>query len=345
MKVLFVGDLHLGVKDDDKWMQNIQRDFFDQAIEYSVKNGISRWIQFGDVFDTRKAVTQECMNFAKTQVLRLEENGITMDVIIGNHDLHRKDKITPNSVSEILRGYDHINIYEKATTINIDGINIDLIPWMCSENTNEILEFIKNTNSEFCIGHWELSGFWFYKGLKSHGYSPDFLSNYKQVWSGHFHTISQNGNVKYIGTPFTITAGDENDPRGFWVFDSTTKDATLVENINMWHRKLHYPDDKIEPKELKGKAVRIFASTSDAELVKIESKLEEVVHTLRTIVDNSSFGDIQTEREDIDEEVSQVSILTLGNKFIESKSDITEEEKKGIKVMFEKLYLEARSVQ
>ena len=37
MKILILGDWHLGVKADDEWTQNIQRDGIKQAIELSKK--------------------------------------------------------------------------------------------------------------------------------------------------------------------------------------------------------------------------------------------------------------------------------------------------------------------
>lgn len=44
MKILNLGDWHLGVKADDEWICGIQIDGIKQVIEYSKKNGITTWI-------------------------------------------------------------------------------------------------------------------------------------------------------------------------------------------------------------------------------------------------------------------------------------------------------------
>ena len=342
MKILHLGDLHVGVKGDDPWIQHIQMDAIEQAIKYSVKHGIKNWIQYGDFFDVRKGVTQESMNFARKIIELLSNHDIHMDVIIGNHDLHKKDRLTPNSVSEILRGYPHITIHEKPKTVVYDKVKIDLIPWMCKTNTSEILSFVKKSKSDYCIGHWELNGFYYYKGLPSHGLEPDFLRGYKQVWSGHFHCISEAANVKYIGTPFTITAGDENDPRGFWILDTTDESFTFVENETCWHKKLYYPDDKIVAKDYKNLAIRIVADKIDAGLTKLEGELEEVVHSLSIIAPLSSnvSGDSD---EEVSDEIENPSLLDLGYKHIDKMKDLSAEDAKRIKALFNKLWIEAQN--
>ncbi|EDP8999541.1 endonuclease, partial [Salmonella enterica subsp. enterica serovar Braenderup] len=207
----------------------------------SKKNGITTWIQYGDIFDVRKAITHKTMEFAREIVQMLDDAGITLHTVVGNHDMHFKNTLTPNASTELLAKYPNVKVYDKPTTVDFDGCLIDLIPWMCEENTGEILEHIKTSSASFCVGHWELNGFYFYKGMKSHGLEPDFLKTYKEVWSGHFHTISEAANVRYIGTPWTLTAGDENDPRGFWMFDTETERMEFIPNNTTWHRRIHYP--------------------------------------------------------------------------------------------------------
>lgn len=340
-KILNVGDLHFGVKKDDPWMQGIQRSAIMDMIEYSKDADIEVWIQYGDVFDNRQALTHETISFANEMFELIREAGITVYIIVGNHDAPHKNTLHNHAVGLELGHFDNLRIYDRPTTVDFYGIDIDLIPWMCADNTGEILDFISKSSSSYCIGHWELTGFWFYKGLKSHGISADFLSKYEQVWSGHFHTISESGNVKYIGTPYTITAGDENDIRGVWEFDTETREMSLIENENIWHVSYHYPSDVIDPKKLKNKAVRIFVSESDNALVKLESKLEEVVHSLKVITDGTTFSGVETGN--VEGDFTTVSISSLGHKFIDSKEDISEDEKKGLKSLFDKLYLEARS--
>ncbi|UGC97503.1 recombination-related endonuclease [Escherichia phage vB_Eco_OMNI12] len=337
MKILNLGDWHLGVKADDEWVQSIQLDGIKQAIEYSKKNGITTWIQYGDIFDVRKAITHKTMEFAREIVQMLDDDGITLHTVVGNHDMHFKNTLTPNASTELLAKYPNVKVYDKPTTVDFDGCLIDLIPWMCEENTGEILEHIKTSSASFCVGHWELNGFYFYKGMKSHGLEPDFLKTYKEVWSGHFHTISEAANVRYIGTPWTLTAGDENDPRGFWMFDTETERMEFIPNNTTWHRRIHYPfKGKIDYKDFTNLSVRVIVTEVDKNLTKFESELEKVVHSLRVVskIDNSVESDDS-------EEVEVQSLQTLMEEYINAIPDITDSDREALIQYANQLYVEA----
>lgn len=337
MKILNLGDWHLGVKADDEWIRGIQIDGIKQAIEYSKKNGITVWIQYGDIFDVRKAITHKTMEFAREIVQMLDDAGITLHTIVGNHDLHYKNVMHPNASTELLAKYNNVKVYDKPTTVDFDGCLIDLIPWMCEENTGEILEHIKTSSASFCVGHWELNGFYFYKGMKSHGLEPDFLKTYKEVWSGHFHTISEATNVRYIGTPWTLTAGDENDPRGFWMFDTETERMEFIPNNTTWHRRIHYPfKGKIDYKDFTNLSVRVIVTEVDKNLTKFESELEKVVHSLRVVskIDNSVESDDS-------EEVEVQSLQTLMEEYINAIPDITDSDREALIQYANQLYVEA----
>ncbi|QNJ50947.1 recombination-related endonuclease [Yersinia phage PYps55T] len=337
MKILNLGDWHLGVKADDEWVQSIQLDGIKQAIEYSKKNGITTWIQYGDIFDVRKAITHKTMEFAREIVQMLDDAGITLHTVVGNHDMHFKNTLTPNASTELLAKYPNVKVYDKPTTVDFDGCLIDLIPWMCEENTGEILEHIKTSSASFCVGHWELNGFYFYKGMKSHGLEPDFLKTYKEVWSGHFHTISEAANVRYIGTPWTLTAGDENDPRGFWMFDTETERMEFIPNNTTWHRRIHYPfKGKIDYKDFTNLSVRVIVTEVDKNLTKFESELEKVVHSLRVVskIDNSVESDDS-------EKVEVQSLQTLMEEYINAIPDITDSDREALIQYANQLYVEA----
>lgn len=337
MKILMIGDWHLGVKKDDIWIQKIQQDGIRQMLEYSKKHGIKTIIQYGDLFDVRAHTTQKCMEFTREIFDKIEEQGIDFHTLIGNHDCFYKNTLYPNTTQELL-AHRSIKIYDKPTTVDFDGCQIDMIPWMCDENATDIHQHIKTSGAEYCIGHWELSGFYFYKGLKSHGLEPDFLKKYKQVWSGHFHTISEAANVKYIGTPWTLTAGDENDPRGFWEFDTETEEMKFIPNETTWHRKIFYPNETINYDDFKDLSVRVIVEKVDKDLTKFESELEKRVHDLRVVnkVDNS------VDTSDSEEELDIKRLTDMMAEYIDALPDANEKESKALKALANKLYLEVQ---
>ena len=334
MKFLKMGDWHLGVKQDDPWIQGIQWDGIQQAINYSLEHGIKRWLQAGDVFDVRKAITHKTMQFTRQIFNAIEDAGIKLDIVVGNHDMTFKEKIHPNACTELLTQFKNVTIHDKFNTITIDGIEIDMIPWICSENAVDILANIGKTKSKYCMGHFELNGFYFYKGLKSRGVEPDFLKGYKRVWSGHFHTISESNNVTYIGTPWTLTAGDENDKRGFWVFDTETEESEFIANETMWHRRIHYPSS-INPEMYRNLSVRVVINSIDKDLVKFETALENVVHELKMI----NKVDHLVEFNDVEDEIEIKTLNEMMDEYVDAL-DIKSEDAESIKKMANELYLE-----
>lgn len=238
-KIALLGDLHFGIKNHDKQTADFQMKFFvDVFIPYLKKNKITTVIQTGDFFDCRRSLRHATIKQAR-EFVELTKH-LTWYVLVGNHDMALRECIHPNSCTEILGIYPNFTIIDKPTTVSIHGLDIDLIPWICQENKTIIKDFINASQSKYAVGHFELSGFYYYKGLASNGENKGFLSNYIQVWSGHFHTRSENGNIKYIGTPYQLTHGDADDVRGFEVFDIDSKKQKFVENTNTMYSKLYY---------------------------------------------------------------------------------------------------------
>lgn len=148
-----------------------------------------------------------------------DDVGIILYIIVGNYDFYYKNVMYLNVFIEFLVKYFNVKVYDKFIIVDFDGCLIDLIFWMCEENIGEIFEYIKILFVFFCVGYWELNGFYFYKGMKFYGFELDFFKIYKEVWFGYFYIIFEVVNVRYIGILWILIVGDENDFCGFWMFD------------------------------------------------------------------------------------------------------------------------------
>ncbi len=290
-KVALLGDLHIGIKDDDMWVQNYQRKFFDFMFAELEERGVKQIIQLGDWFDVRRGATQETLMFQRTYLNGMLK-GFDTHVLVGNHDMHLRECIVPNTPYEVLSIVPDVTIYEKPTTVEFDGVAIDIIPWICKENAVEIDEFIKNSTSEYCVGHFELNGFEFHKGQKATGcLDSGFLKKYKQVWSGHFHTQSQAGNINYLGTPYTLTLADADDKRGFWLFDTETHEMEFIENPDCWHTKLYFDAETFDAKTIpsyENRNVKIIVErrSSDKREISfdvVEDRIAQIAHACQTL--------------------------------------------------------------
>lgn len=325
-----LGDLHLGVKNDDPWMEQVILDTIKWFTDDCKRRGIKYCLQAGDWFDVRKGISQRTMEFMREQIAPLFQETFDMTyVLVGNHDMHYRHEITPNSCFEVLSKLDKFYVIQEPETIDIEGIKVDMIPWICKSNEDKIFDFIKNSTSPYCMGHFELNGALFYKGAVASGCEdPDFLKDYVEVWSGHFHTTSRIGNAQYLGTPYTITLGDANDVRGYWIYNSETRESTFNPNPEIYHRRIYFDADTWSPNDDEGlklfanKVVKIVIekAISDNKKVNIDrvlDDLERICHELKHEYNEEMALDQTLEVE----EGSIVSTLS----FIEEQVNILDE--------------------
>lgn len=338
--IAIVGDLHFGVKNDDPWMENIILGFFKHLVAECEKKNIRTCVQTGDWFDVRKGISHRTMEFIREDILPLLEKQFDkIYVTVGNHDMHYKNKITPNSPRELLAKYSYFEIIDSPKTVVFDGVSFDLIPWMCKENEKEIKSFIKNTVSPYNVGHWELNGFYFYRGMKSSGDDPEFLNKYKKVFCGHFHTQSEGGNIHYVGTPYTITLGDANDPRGFWIFDPSDESMTFNKTPITHHVRLYYDEKTWEhkPETFQDRVVKIIVTKSGKKLEKVLDAFEQTCHEL-VIEYREEIDDTQEDSE----EVTVKKLMDVVKERVESL-EVSEEQQKSVMNVMRALYAEALS--
>ena len=94
---------------------------------------------------------------------------------------------------------------------------------MNKENEDSMIKKIKKSDAKVAVGHLELNGFASYRGfMQDRGYDADILRKFDRVFSGHYHTRSDDGKIFYLGNPYEMYWNDVNDPRGFHLFDTET---------------------------------------------------------------------------------------------------------------------------
>lgn len=346
-KIAVISDTHAGVKNGSDVFLDYQARFFQETFfPYLIENGITRILHLGDFFDHRKYINFKVLKHNyDTFISSLEDHGIRMDIILGNHDVYFKNTNELNSLHEMLRQYDCITVHEKPTVVNYDGCEIQLIPWICADNKEESLEAIKNSKATILGGHLELSGFEVMRGIKSHegGMTADLFSSYDLVMSGHFHTKSTKGNVHYLGTQFELTWSDSGDPKYFHVLDTETRDLTPVRNPDVMFNKLVYDDDKVPEitPALTNTYVKVII-LNKKNLYAFDQwydKLQKANPYEIKIVE--SFEEYLGENVE-DEEVITSDTPTLLNSYIDSTE--TNLNKNTLKTLMQELYVEAQNM-
>ena len=266
MKIAIIGDLHLGARNGSNHFSDYFNSFFsDTLYPYMKKNKIKEILQLGDLFDSRTTLSYKAYHRCKDVWFgQLKKYGFKMHVLIGNHDIHYRNTLTINSPELLLSDFKNVNVISTPTVLDFDGYKIDVIPWVCDSNREEIKQFIsRQDKSAMLAGHLELSGFPMYRGAESRGgESASMFDSYSQVVSGHYHTRSSKGNILYTGIPYEITWSDYADQKGFYVLDTETNKLEFVPNTVTMFRKIQYNNGSdVDLKDLSGKIIKVIVQS------------------------------------------------------------------------------------
>lgn len=245
MRIALITDTHWGARGDSAaFAEYFNRFYYEHFFPYLAANGISRIFHLGDIVDRRKYINFVTARHLRRFVEHCDASAIRLDVIIGNHDTSFKNTNDVNSMREL---FDHstynIHYYSDPTEVDIDGLKLAVLPWICSGNYDESMQFINDTDAQVLFGHLELAGFEMYKGaVNDHGFSASIFNKFDMVCSGHFHHKSTRGNINYLGAPYEMSWSDYDDPRGFHIFDTDTRELTFIQNPLTMFQKWFYDD-------------------------------------------------------------------------------------------------------
>lgn len=353
MKVAIVGDTHFGCRNDSLHFHNYYKKFYEEVLLPTLRQmGITKIIQLGDLFDRRKYVNYNTLYLSKQYFFdMLELNDIELVTLVGNHDIFFKNTLKVNSIELTLREYDNIHVITYPETMTFDGVAVDLIPWICEENEQEVMAFILNSNSQICMGHFELAGFEMDRGNICHeGMDRSILAKYDVVLSGHFHHKSSSGNIHYVGTPGEMTWSDYNDKRGFHIFDTETRELTFIENPFKMFHKIIYNDDQETIETVKSKNFSKYTSTIVKVIVakKIDPYLFDVFmdklyksqpYDVSIVEDFTDYTQISDE--DVIDQADDT--MTTLSKYVDSLQIDLDKEK--LKTYMREVYVEAHTRQ
>ena len=284
MKVAIITDQHFGCRKNSKLFHDYFLKFYNDVffpVLYS--EGIDTVIDMGDTFDSRKGIDFGALTWAKNNYYdRLKEMGITVHTIVGNHTAYYKNTNEINAVDLLLREYDNVKIYSETTSIDVGGLNILLVPWINKENEEVSHSLIKKSRAPVCMGHLELIGFRVHRGyIMEHGTNASIFDKFKKVFSGHYHTRSDNGKIFYLGNPYEMYWNDCNDTRGFHIFDTETLEVTPIDNPYDIFRVIYFEDNDhqlFDARPYENKIVKVVVKKK-SDQVQFEKFLDKLYNT------------------------------------------------------------------
>ena len=342
MRLAIITDTHYGARKGSKLFHDYFEKFYNDIFFPTLdEKKIKTVIHMGDAFDSRRGVEFRSLEWSKRVVFDpLKERGVTVHLMVGNHDAYYKNTNDVNSVDLLLREYDNIIVYSSPTEVKIDKLDILFIPWICEENEKETYQLIESTSCDIAMGHLELNGFRAHRGcIMDHGMESKLYQKFQRVFSGHYHTRSNDGKIFYLGNPYEIFWNDVNDIRGFHIFDTKTLKHTPVNNPYRMFYNIYYEDtdyQMFDVREYENKLVKVIVrkKTDSHKFERFIDKLYSAGVSDLKIVENFQLQ----ESEDFEVEESEDTMSILERYIEESETEL---DKAFIKSLMKTTYQEA----
>ena len=338
-KILLITDQHFGVRNDSQYYVSKYRTFYEGTVlPYIDKNKIDTIICLGDTFDRRKYVNFHSLDAAKEMWFDpLQERGVHMYMLIGNHDIYYKNTLRVNSPELLLSEYSNIDVVSNPRELHIGGCDFLLLPWICDENRAESTKSITESTASICLGHLELNGFEAVPGhTMEHGDDPNIFDKFQLVCTGHFHMRSRKKNIQYLGNPYQLYWNDYGQERGFHVINTSSKRLSFIKNPNKMFHKIIYKDaetSKINYNELEGCYVKLIVETKEDQVL-FDKTLKKINES--NVADLKIIEDQFVYLEDIDDSIESEDTLAILQKCV-SEIDNKDE----IFAVLKSLYVEA----
>lgn len=304
-KVLLITDQHFGVRNDNQYYVERYRKFYSEVVLPTIdKEGITEIIALGDTFDKRKSINFNSLDAAREMWFQpLADRGISMTMLVGNHDIYYKNTLKVNAPELLLNDYKNIEVVSDPTEMTIGGRKMLMLPWICDDNRQKAFDMIEKTNAKVCMGHLELNGFQPLPGhTMEHGDDPTAWDKFSLVCSGHFHMPSRKNQICYLGNPYQLYWNDYNSDRGFHILN--TEDLSLEFILNPYNTfsKVYYRDNlslkKKDVEKLEGTYVKLIVEEKSDQL-----NFDRTVRLLQQadLADFKIIEDMSYDLEDVDD--------------------------------------------
>jgi len=321
MKVLVITDQHFGVRNDSQiYVDYYQKFYSTVVIPFIEAYNIKHVLCLGDTFDRRKSVNFLSLEAAKGMWFDpLEKMGVTLTMLVGNHDIYYKNTLRINAPSLLLGEYGNIQVVDSPGEFLLGSLPVLGIPWICDDNRSRVYELLEQSTSTLCVGHLEFTGFESVPGIvMEHGISIEPFKKFNKVLSGHFHTKSNKGNIHYLGNPYELYWNDYKAKRGFHILDTETLDLKFYRNpFTMFHKE-YYNEDTVDLtkdfSDIQNKYVKLIVEKKD-DILKFDRFLKLIYDSHPAelkIIEDLSF---EYPEDQIDLEIEDT--LTMLEKFID----------------------------
>ena len=350
MKIALLCDTHCGIRNSSEVFLDNAEDFYTNIFfPECEKRGVKQILHLGDYYDHRKFVNFKALNQNRRVFLdQLRKHNMIMDIIPGNHDTYYKNTNELNALKECLGHYmNEVHIIMEPTVMQYGSLSMALLPWICADNYEPSMSFIRDCKVDWLGAHLELANFEIGRGiLAPHGMDAKIFKKFEQVLSGHYHTASRRDNIWYLGNPMEFFWSDAHDPKFFHILDTESRQIEKIRNTYTLFEKIVYNDKEIDynsyNKNLSKKFVKVVVSektdpfTFDRFIDNIQN---QDIYELKIAENFNEFMGANVD----DEEVNFEDTTEIVDSYIEAVD--TDLDKDKIKIQMRELMTEAQALE
>lgn len=222
----FFTDIHWGKKGNSELHNQDCMRFIDWFCQ-KVKEEKCDYVAFlGDWNENRSALNIATLNYSYMGAKKLNDLGIPVFFVVGNHDLYYRHSREIHSVIPYTEFNNFVMIQEPVV---IDYIHNKVLfsPYLFHDEYPSLAQYLK---IPFWAGHFEFKGFevtGYGMKMQTGPEAKDFKGP-KHIVSGHFHKRQAEHNVVYMGNCFPMDFGDAGDTaRGMMTYDHVNEDMVF----------------------------------------------------------------------------------------------------------------------
>ena len=298
-KIILTADLHI----QEGLYCQVGLDYLDYLTEYALSNKINKIAFLGDLLDKSSRIKNDVFVPLFKKIEYMKEQGLEMWFIFGNHDITSTN--TNSSILEVFEKYGHL--VNSIQTYKLGNYTINMSPF------TKDADLVPTVNADYLFTHLNIIGFDLgggrIAGEEQQAFPISMFSNYKMVFTGHYHKRQCIENVQYIGAPYQLNFGDVDDfNKGFEVLNLENGEREFIKYDKAPKFK-KYPYDELWGLVQNSKEGDNFLKNSLVKIV-VDKKVDGLSKLKSVLYNNFGVIDIVNEFENKEEnkETSDVKI-------------------------------------
>lgn len=217
----FFTDIHFGRKSNSPEHNQDCLDYIEWFRNKVIEHECDYLAFLGDWNENRSSLNINTLNYAYQGAKIINDIGLPVYFLIGNHDLYYRNSREIHSVIHHDQ-FNNFRLIDEPTIVDDIIGNVLFCPYLFHSEYPSLTEYLNIPN---WAGHFEFQGFIItgYNIKMPTGPNAKDFKGPKNIFSGHFHKRQKQGNVQYIGNCFPMDFGDVDDnKRGMMVYDHET---------------------------------------------------------------------------------------------------------------------------